>query len=40
MAEDDNLYAETLPATNTQTAQQVGIARAGDNQTVVTEPSS
>lgn len=33
------LFVPTIPATNKQTAQQVGIARAGDNQTVSVQPS-
>lgn len=36
---DANLYVPTTPAVNVQAAQQVGIARAGDNQTVVAGPS-
>lgn len=40
LTQDTSLRPEMFPAVNIQTAQQVGIARVGDNQTVTTEPSA
>lgn len=39
MTPDNNLYVSTFAAVNVQKAQQLGVARAGDNQTVTVQPS-